>query len=146
MLEHHGAAFRTIDHPPEGRTDVVSAMRGHAVVQAAKCIVVMAKIGRKVTKYILAVIPGDARLDLDALKALLSATYVGFASKEVAEDLGKTVSGTILPFALDGRLELIADPRVLAQPELFFNAADSTDRWCSAAMITRVSPTHASRV
>lgn len=123
LLERHGAAFRLIDHPAEGRTDIVSAMRGHSVEQAAKCIVVMAKIGRKVTKYVLAVVPGDARLDLDALKSLLGATYVGFASKEIAEDLGKTVSGTILPFALDDRLELIADPRVLAQPELFFNAA-----------------------
>jgi len=123
LLQRHDAAFRAIDHAPEGRTEVVSALRGHPVEQAAKCIIVLAKVGRKVTKYVLAVVPGDARLDLAALKDLLHATYVGFASQSIAEDLARTVSGTILPFPLDDRLELVVDPRVLAQPELFFNAA-----------------------
>jgi Ala-tRNA(Pro) deacylase len=123
LLERHGAAYRVIDHAPEGRTEIVSQLRGHPASEAAKCIVVMAKIGRKITRYVLAVVPGDARLDLAAIKTLLGATYVGFATPSIAEELGRTVSGTILPFPLDDRLELIVDPRVLATPELFFNAA-----------------------
>ena len=122
LLERHDASFRLIDHAPEGRTDRVSALRGHPPAHAAKCIVVLAKMGRKVTRYVLAVVPGAARLDLGALKTLLGATYIGFASS-AAEELGGTVSGTILPFALDDRLQLVVDSRVLEQPELFFNAA-----------------------
>ena len=59
-LDAHHASYRLIDHPPEGRTELVSPMRGHPVGHAAKCIVVMAKIGKKVTKYFLVVVPGDA--------------------------------------------------------------------------------------
>lgn len=124
MLDRHGAQYRLIDHPPEGRTDLVSPMRGNQLSQAAKCMVVMVKVGKKVTRYVLAVVPGDARVDLNAIKSLLGGTYVSFATPEVAERLAESVSGTILPFTLNGQLELIVDPTLLEQnEELYFNAA-----------------------
>ena len=122
-LDAAGARYRLLDHPPEGRTDLVSAMRGHDVAQAAKCLVVMVKVGKKQTRHVLAVVPGDARLDLQAVKALLGGTYVAFASRDKAEELAGSVSGTVLPFSYDPRLELIADQRLLESPELYFNAA-----------------------
>jgi Ala-tRNA(Pro) deacylase len=122
LFAERGVPYRLIMHAPEGRTEIVSALRGHPVAHAAKCLIIMAKIGKKVTRYILAVVPGDARVDFGALKAILGATYVAVASAEVATELGRTEVGTILPFPLDDRLELIADPRLLEQPALFFNA------------------------
>ncbi len=122
-LDAAGARFRLIEHPREGRTELVSALRGHDVAQAAKCLIVMVKIGKKQTRYVLAVVPGDARLDLTAVKALLSGSYVAFASTDKAEQLAGTVSGTVLPFSYSAQLELIADPTLLPHPELFFNAA-----------------------
>ncbi|MDX3106376.1 YbaK/prolyl-tRNA synthetase associated domain-containing protein [Nonomuraea angiospora] len=122
-MDAAGARYRVIEHAPEGRTDKVSALRGHDVAQAAKCLVVMVKIGKKQTRHVLAVVPGDARLDLQAVKALLDGTYVAFAAKDKAEELAGSVSGTVLPFSYDPRLELIADPTLLDQPELYFNAA-----------------------
>ncbi len=73
----------------------------------------------------LAIVPGDCRLSLPAVKALFGATYVSFASAEIAERLAGSVAGTILPFVLNGQseLELIADPSVAEANELFFNAA-----------------------
>ena len=56
-LDQNGAQYRLIDHPPEGRTDIVSPMRGHPVSAAAKCLILMVKVGRKVTKYVLGVRP-----------------------------------------------------------------------------------------
>lgn len=64
LLDRHNASYRLIDHASEGRTEVVSPMRGNALSQAAKCIVLMVKLGKKVTRYILAVVPGDRRVDL----------------------------------------------------------------------------------
>jgi Ala-tRNA(Pro) deacylase len=122
-LEASGARYRLIDHPPEGRTELVSALRGHDAAQAAKCLVVIVKVGKKQTRYALTVVPGDARLDLQAVKALLAGTYVAFAGQDKAEELAGSVSGTILPFSYHPRLEVIADPALLAAPELFFNAA-----------------------
>jgi Ala-tRNA(Pro) deacylase len=122
-LEAAGARYRLIDHAPEGRTDLVSALRGHDVALAAKCLIVMVKVGKKQTRYVLAVVPGDARVDLQAIRALLGGTYVTFASKDKAEELAGSMSGTVLPFSYHPRLELIADPALLDVPELFFNAA-----------------------
>jgi len=121
-LDAASARYRLIDHPPEGRTELVSALRGHPVAQAAKCLVVMVKLGKKQTRYVLAVVPGDARLDLTALKELMGGTYIAFAARDKAEELAGSVAGTVLPFSYSPQLELIADPRLLTFPELFFNA------------------------
>lgn len=123
LLDQHQAIYRLIDHAPEGQTELVSAMRGNALSQAAKCIVLMVKQGKKVTKYILAVVPGDARVDLQAVKALLQGTYAAFASSAIAEQLAGSVAGTILPFSFHPDLELIVDPSLLENDELYFNAA-----------------------
>lgn len=122
-LDAGGARYRLIDHAPEGRTDLVSAMRGHDVALAAKCLIVMVKIGKKQSRYVLAVVPGDARVDLQAIRALVGGTYVAFAGKDKAEELAGSVSGTVLPFSYHPRLELVADPALLRARELFFNAA-----------------------
>jgi Ala-tRNA(Pro) deacylase len=71
FLDQYGVQYRLIDHAPEGRTEIVSSMRGNVLSQAAKCIVLMVKIGKMVTRYVLAVIPGDARVDWHAVKALM---------------------------------------------------------------------------
>lgn len=119
LLEQHGVPYRLIDHAPEGRTDLVSAMRGHDPKLAAKCIVVMVKVGKKVTRYVLGVVPGNAKVDLNAVKALMFGTYVSFASPENAERLSGSVVGTILPFTFDPDLELVADSAVLNNEEMF---------------------------
>jgi Ala-tRNA(Pro) deacylase len=122
-LDAAGARYRLIDHEPEGRTELVSALRGNELAQAAKCLVVLVKVGKKQSRYVLAVVPGDARLDLAALKSLLGGTYVGFADTAKAEDLAGSVSGTVLPVSYHPQLELIVDPTLLEHDELYFNAA-----------------------
>ncbi len=106
-LDASGCRYRLIEHAPEGRTEVVSAL---------------VKIGKKQTRYVLAVVPGDARVDLAAVRALLGASYVAFADTGKAEQLAGSVTGTVLPFSYDERLELIADPALLDCGELYFNA------------------------
>jgi Ala-tRNA(Pro) deacylase len=123
LLDECGARYRLIDHAPEGRTEIVSPMRGHDPRQAAKCIVLMVKSGKKTSKYVLAVVLGDRRVDLGVVKALFGATYVSFASTEIAERLAGSSVGTILPFAINPQLELIADPSLGEVDHLFFNAA-----------------------
>jgi Ala-tRNA(Pro) deacylase len=122
VLDAAGARYRLLDHEPEGRTDAVSALRGNVVAHAAKCLVVMVKVGKKRRRYVLAVVPGDARLDLQAVKELVGGSYAGFATREKAEALAGSVSGTVLPFAFHPELELVVDPGLLEAPELFFNA------------------------
>ena len=122
-LNRANATYRVIDHAPEGRTEIVSPLRGHPTEQAAKCMIVMVKLGKKRTTYVLAVVPGTAKVDLDAIKQLFGGTYVSFASSNIAEELAGSVVGTVLPFAFDERLVLIADPALMQSPKLYFNAA-----------------------
>jgi Ala-tRNA(Pro) deacylase len=58
----------------------------------------------------------------EAVRALLGASYVAFADAGKAEQLAGSVTGTVLPFSYDERLELIADPALLDCGELYFNA------------------------
>jgi Ala-tRNA(Pro) deacylase len=123
FLDEGRARYRILDHEPEGRTEVVSGYRGNPVAAAAKCMVVMVKLGKKTSRYFLAVVAGDARVDLNALKELAGGTYVSFASTDKAEALAGSASGTILPFSFHPDLELIVDPGLLTVSEIYFNAA-----------------------
>lgn len=123
LLDERRAGYRVIEHEPEGATEAVSRLRGHALDRAAKCIVVMVKTGKKEKRFALVVVPGDKRVDLAGVKALYGGSYASFASPEIAEELAGSRSGTILPFSFDERLELIVDPGLLVHEEFFFNAA-----------------------
>ena len=122
-LDAGGASYRLLDHAEEGRTDAVSALRGNDLAAAAKCIVVMIKLSKKEKRYVVAVVPGDARLDLNKLKALFKGEYVGFAAQEIAEQLTSCIAGTILPFSFNPELTIVVDPALLTHDEIFFNAA-----------------------
>lgn len=132
LLDDSATPYRLIDHEPEGVTDKVSALRGHPLSQAAKCIILRVKVDRRTTRHILAVVPGDRRVDLDAVRALYSARYVGFTDAATAESLAHAVPGTVLPFTFDPDLELVADPEVVAQTDLYFNAARPDRSLCLA--------------
>jgi len=99
-------------------------LRGHLPEAATKCIVLIVKIGKKTSRFVLAVVPGSSRVDTNKIKALFpGATYTGFAAADVAERLAGSVAGTVLPFAFHQDLMLIADPSITHFEELFFNAA-----------------------
>jgi Ala-tRNA(Pro) deacylase len=123
LLDASSVDYRLIDHAPEGTTDAVCALRGHPASEAAKCIVLRVKVDRRTTRNVLAVVPGDRRVDLDAIRALYAARYVGFSDAETAERLARAIPGTVLPFSFDPELEVVADPDVVARPRLYFNAA-----------------------
>ena len=123
LLDHAAAEYQIIDHPEEGRTDIVSAMRGNEVEEAAKCMILLVKIGKKTSRFILAVVPGDKRVDLDSIRRITGGTFIRFADRSLAEKLGGSLAGTILPFAFEPRLELIVDPAVAASHTMYFNAA-----------------------
>jgi Ala-tRNA(Pro) deacylase len=123
FLDEHGVQYRLIDHAPEGQTEIVSPRRGNARSQAAKCIVLMVKIGKIITKYVLGVVPGDTRVDLSAVKPLMQGTSVACASPDIAERLAGRVAGTVLPCAFNPELDLVVDPSLRENDGLYCNAA-----------------------
>lgn len=123
LLDENEAHYELIDHAPIGVTEAVSELRGHPLAQAAKCILLLVKIDRRTRKYVLAVVPGDRSVNLDAIKSLYGARYAGFCDPATAERLARAVPGSVLPFPMDPSVELVADTVVLCQPRLYFNAA-----------------------
>ncbi|MET8771298.1 YbaK/EbsC family protein [Streptomyces sp. NPDC004658] len=123
LLDAHAAGYRVIDHPPEGRTVQASALRGHPLRQAAKCLVLRVAGGPAGRGHVLAVVPGDRRVDTDAVAALSGRARAAFADRATAERLTGCASGAVIPFSFDARLTLVVDRDLLDEDEIYFNAA-----------------------
>ncbi|MEC3979496.1 YbaK/EbsC family protein [Amycolatopsis sp. H20-H5] len=123
LLAEQDAPYRLIEHEPQGCTELASELRGHDLAQAAKCLVVVVRPDKRTSRFVLAVVPGDRRLDLDKVRELGGGRKAGFASRETAERLAGCVSGTIMPFSFHPELELLVDEDLLHQDTLYFNAA-----------------------
>ncbi len=122
LLDEQGARYRVIEHEPEGRTVEISRIRGNSLGQALNSIVVMVKIGKKERRYYLANVPGDRRVDLNAVRDLCQGTYAMLAPLEKVAELTHSVAGAVPPFSFHPDLEIIADPAIQANEEVVFNA------------------------
>ena len=87
LLDSHHANYRLIDHAPEGRTEIVSPMRGNKLSQAAKCMVLAVHLGGKQIKYVLGVVPGDKKIDFDADPFLHVDEWLPSPSEDIPKDL-----------------------------------------------------------
>lgn len=122
LLEAAHARYRVVTHAPEGQTERVSALRGNLLAQAVKSLVVLVKIGKKESRYVLVNVPGDRRADLNAVKTFCGGTHVMFAPEEKARALTGCAMGAVPPFSFDPNLALILDSALLAHDEFVFNA------------------------
>jgi Ala-tRNA(Pro) deacylase len=122
LFQAGAARYRMIPHAPEGRTDLASRLRSHPLEQAANSLVVRVATGKRTRRYVLAVVPGDRQVDLTALARWYGGRGAAFATREVAERLAGSVSGSITPFAFSPELDLLVDEGLLEHDEIYFNA------------------------
>ena len=122
LLDTEDAAYRVIEHEPEGRTEVIAKIRGNQIEQSIKSMVLQVRLTRKENIYCLANVPGDCRIDFSGVKKYFNADSVAFAKPERAQELTGCVIGAIPPFSFSDQLELLADPLVQQNDEVVFNA------------------------
>jgi Ala-tRNA(Pro) deacylase len=122
LLDRQGAVYRVVEHQPEGRTELIARIRGNRPDQAIKSIVVQVRFGKKENRYCLANVPGDCRIDLEAIQQHFKAAGIGMARRERAEELTGCLIGAIPPFSFTDQLVVLADPRIQDNPEVVFNA------------------------
>jgi len=122
LLDKEGVAYRVMEHEAEGHTELIAKIRGNRIEQAIKSIVVMVRFGKKETRYCLANVPGDCRIDLYAIKEYFGGTKSAFAPREKAEELTGCVIGSIPPFSFNDQLPVLADPLIKENEEVVFNA------------------------
>ena len=122
LLDKEGAVYRVIEHEPEGRTEIIAKIRGNRIEQSVKSMTLQVRLTRKENIYCLANVPGDCRIDFDGVKSHFNADSVAFASREKAQALTGCVIGAIPPFSFNEQLQVLADPLVLQNEEVVFNA------------------------
>ena len=122
LLDREGAVYRVMEHQAEGHTELIAKIRGNRVDQAIKSIVVLIRFGKKETRYCLANVPGDCRINLDAVRDHFGGTKSAFATREKAEELTGCVIGAIPPFSFSDQLPVLADPLIKENEEVVFNA------------------------
>ncbi|MGW2263088.1 YbaK/EbsC family protein [Streptomyces koyangensis] len=121
LLDREKATYRVVEHPAEGRSEEVSAVRGTTVSQGAKALVCRVK-GIE-APGVLAVLAGDRRADLKKVVAAVGGKKGGFAPSELAERLTGCVVGAIPPLPLSATLPVVVDEEFLAaHEEIAFNA------------------------
>jgi len=122
LLDSEGAAYRVVEHEPQGRTEEIAKIRGNRIEQSIKSIVVQVRLNRKENIYCLANVPGDCRIDFEGIKHHLNADSVAFAAREKAQELTGCVIGAIPPFSFSDQLQVLADPLIQQNEEVVFNA------------------------
>ena len=122
MLSEAKARFRVIEHEPEGRSDKISAIRGNRPDQAAKAMVLDVRGGGAGKRHVLAILPGNRKLDFTAVANLFEARKCGFASPDTAQELTGCVMGSVPPFSLNPALAIVVEEDLLGNETLFFNA------------------------
>jgi Ala-tRNA(Pro) deacylase len=122
LLSEAAARFRVIEHAAEGRSERISVLRGNRPEQAAKAMVLDVRGGGGGRLHVLAVLPGNRKLDFAAIAALFEARKCGFASPDTAQLLTGCAMGAVPPFALNPDLAIVVDEDLLKNDTLYFNA------------------------
>ncbi|MEM5316722.1 YbaK/prolyl-tRNA synthetase associated domain-containing protein [Paraburkholderia sp. JHI869] len=121
LLESEGAKYRVIEHPAEGRSDLVAAIRGTEPGQGAKAMLCKNKTDD--VGLILAILPGDKKLDFKKVAAAGSIKKATLATAEEAQRETGCVIGAIPPFTFSPHIKLVVDPGLIERfPEIAFNA------------------------
>lgn len=122
LLNDAKAKFRVIEHEAEGKSEAISAIRGNRPDQAAKAMVLDVRGGGGGRRHVLAILPGNRKLDFNAVATLFEARKCGFASPDTAQELTGCVMGAVPPFALNPDLAVVVEEDLLSNETLFFNA------------------------
>jgi Ala-tRNA(Pro) deacylase len=122
LLSEAKAKFRVIEHEPEGRSEKISVIRGNRPDQAAKAMVLDVRGGGGGRRNVLAILPGNRKLDFAAVASLFDARKCGFASPDTAQEITGCVMGAVPPFSLNPDLAVVVDEDLLTNETLFFNA------------------------
>jgi Ala-tRNA(Pro) deacylase len=118
LLEANHARFRIVEHPAEGRSELVARLRGTQTSQGAK-----AMFCRSVGTFVLAVLPGDRKVDFKKVADAVGKRKAGLATPEEAMRETGCKIGAIPPFSFSPGIKLVVDPALVeSHDEIAFNA------------------------
>ncbi len=108
LLDAHGVAYRVLPHSePVFTVEAAAAQRGVVKDEMVKSILLKDRDGR----YALACVPGEARLDPQAVRAALGEPWrrMSFASAEEIQAVTGYVQGAVAPLCLPDGVPVVMD-------------------------------------
>jgi Ala-tRNA(Pro) deacylase len=116
LLTECKVPYREVEHKDMFRSDQEEEVTGLPAKQGAKSILLKAK-----ETFVLAVLPGDERVSMKKVKALLKVKSLRFANdEEIKEKLG-CEAGACYPFGNLVKIRTIVDPILGENKEIAFN-------------------------
>lgn len=121
LLNRENARFRVIEHPAEGKSDLVARIRGTTPGQGAKAM--LCKSRDTSAHLVLAVLPGDRKLDFKKVAQAAGIKRATLATAEEAIQETGCQIGAIPPFSFSSKIKLVVDPDLINNhDEIAFNA------------------------
>lgn len=126
LLEEHYYWFETFEHEPVRTSQEAAKIRsGYSLEQGAKALIVRLKYSKNESKFVMLVLPGDARFDKQKVAEAFKTKDIRFATEaEVSEITSGVELGGVPPFGNLFGLEVIVDPSLLEHEKIIFNAGD----------------------
>ncbi|MDR1934585.1 MAG: YbaK/prolyl-tRNA synthetase associated domain-containing protein [Candidatus Accumulibacter sp.] len=121
LLRESGARYRVLRHPAEGGSERVAQLRGTLPGQGAKAM--LCRVKEQPGVLVLAVLPGDRKVDFRKVAQAVGGKKASFASPEEASARTGCAIGAIPPFSFSPDIRLVVDPRLISRhAEIAFNA------------------------
>lgn len=135
LLEGQKIKYDYFEHEPVRTSEEASRIRpGYTLKQGAKALVVKLYLRGGQEKFVMLVVPGDARFDSKKVKKSFDARDMRFATEtEIADLTGGVLMGGVPPFGSLFGLQTYLDPKVKENERIVFNAGD---RRVSVALTT----------
>jgi Ala-tRNA(Pro) deacylase len=116
LLKENSIKYQEINHEPVYTSDQAAAIRGMDLHAGAKSLLL--KAGKE---FVLAVLPGDSRLDTKKLKQILGVKDIRFASPTEVEEIMGCQIGACYPFGSVAKVKMIVDPSLGENEIISFN-------------------------
>lgn len=116
LLRSHSIKYTEINHEPVYTSDQAASVRGMDLHAGAKSLLL--KAGKE---FILAVLPGDNRLDTKKLKQILGVKDIRFATPTEVEEIMGCSIGACYPFGSVAKVKMIVDPTLGENEIISFN-------------------------
>lgn len=116
LLKNKHIEYETLEHEPVFTSEQAAKIRGTSLKQGAKALLLKAD-----GEFILAVLPGDRRMESKKLKAFLLVRDMRFATPEEVEQIMGCKIGACYPFGNLIGVRMIVDPSLGENEIISFN-------------------------
>jgi len=121
FLDSKGVKYKVMYHDPTPTSEIAAKIRGTTLEQAAKALVFRSK-----GKFLMCVLPGNMKVELNKVRNILDEKSLSLASYEEVERITYTKPGGVAPFGNLFDIPVYMDRHLLNQDELVFNAGKQT--------------------